>query len=110
MLRAAHILLVLICSLLAKKQKRNQSHATLPYQEFLFLAELLMRIQIKFLIENCQVRAGAAFIYGFGKLGKKIGRKTVTTTHDREADVPHDNSVVSVCVCVFLWVCLPSAF
>lgn len=57
-------------------------------------------------MESRRARARAAFIYDFGKLGKKIGRKTATTTHDREADVPHDNSVV----CVFLWVCVSSAF
>lgn len=48
-------------------------------------------------MESRRARARAAFIYDFGKVGKKIGRKTATTPHDREADVPHDNSV---CVCV----------
>lgn len=52
-------------------------------------------------MENHRARARATFIYDFGKLGKKIGRKTATTTHDREADVPRDRAVVCLCVCFF---------
>lgn len=66
-----------------------------------FLFWLVKKILINSLMEKHRARACATFIYDFGKLGKKIGHKTATTTHDAEADVPHDSSVVCLRVCFF---------
>lgn len=52
-------------------------------------------------MEAHPAKARATFIYDFGKLGKKIWPETATTTHDGEADVHHDNSVVCLSVCFF---------